>query len=83
MNAKISVFVICVETIIYLLVYKLHDCTFKLGHRITYGSCQAVSTTKQYNIELIELFDFELVSSHITCHRYVYIHSFFFYLINS
>ena len=29
MNAKISVFVICVETIIYSLVYKLHDCTFK------------------------------------------------------
>ena len=29
MNAKTSVFVICVETIIYSLVYKLHDCTFK------------------------------------------------------
>ena len=27
-NAKISVFVICVEVIIYLL-YNLHDCTFK------------------------------------------------------
>ena len=27
MNAKISVFVICVETMIYLL-YKLHDCIF-------------------------------------------------------
>ena len=30
MNAKISVFVICVEAIIYLLLYNLHNCTFKL-----------------------------------------------------
>ena len=29
MNAKISVFVVCVEAIIYLLLYSLHDCTFK------------------------------------------------------
>ena len=29
MNAKISVFIICVEAIIYLLLYNLHDCTFK------------------------------------------------------
>ena len=29
MNAKISVFVICAEAIIYLL-YNLHDCTFKI-----------------------------------------------------
>ena len=29
MNAKISVFVICVETIMYLLLYDLPDCTFK------------------------------------------------------
>ena len=28
MKAKISVFVICVEAIIYLLLYNLHDCTF-------------------------------------------------------
>ena len=28
MNAKISVFVICVEVIIYLLSYNLHDCIF-------------------------------------------------------
>ena len=27
MNAKISVFVICVKTIIYLLLYNLYDCT--------------------------------------------------------
>ena len=29
MNAKISVFVYCVEAIIYLLLYNLHDCTFE------------------------------------------------------
>ena len=28
MNAKISVFVVCVEAIIYLLLYNLLDCTF-------------------------------------------------------
>ena len=30
MNEKISVFVFCVEAIIYLLLYNLHDCTFKV-----------------------------------------------------
>ena len=34
MNAKISVFVICVETIIYLSLYNLHDCTFKIKQRL-------------------------------------------------
>ena len=29
MNAKISVFFICVEAIIYLPLYNLHDCNFK------------------------------------------------------
>ena len=29
MNAKISVFVIGVEAIIYLLLYNLHDCTIE------------------------------------------------------
>ena len=30
MNVKTSVFVICVKTIIYLLLYNLHDCTFNV-----------------------------------------------------
>ena len=30
MNKKISVFVICVEAIIYLLLHHLYDCTFNL-----------------------------------------------------
>ena len=29
MNAKILLFVICVEAITYLSLYNLHDCTFK------------------------------------------------------
>ena len=31
MNMKISMFVICVEVIMYLLLYNLHDYTFN-GH---------------------------------------------------
>ena len=34
MNVKISVFVICVEAIIYLLLCNLHDCTFKFSNLI-------------------------------------------------
>ena len=34
MNAKILVFVICVEKIIDSLLYNLHDCTFKKGLKI-------------------------------------------------
>ena len=29
MKVKISVFVICVEAIIYLVLYNLYDCNFK------------------------------------------------------
>ena len=41
MNAKISVFIICVEAIIYLLLYSLHDCTFKkqTGSKIKANTC--------------------------------------------
>ena len=34
MNAKVSVFVICVEAIIYLLLYNLHDYTLKYNLQI-------------------------------------------------
>ena len=34
MNAKVSVFAICVEAIIYLLLYNLHDCTFKYSEHL-------------------------------------------------
>ena len=32
MKAKTSVFDICVEAVMYLLLYNLHDCTFKFLH---------------------------------------------------
>ena len=35
MNAKISVFVICVEIIIDMLLFNLHDCTFKAKTLLT------------------------------------------------
>ena len=35
MNAKISVFVICVEAIIYWLLFNLHDSTFKIWALLT------------------------------------------------
>ena len=37
MNAKISVFVICVEAVICLLLHKLHDCTFKTLKKVLLG----------------------------------------------
>ena len=39
MNAKISVFVICVEAIIYLLLYNLHDCTFNFFKKELLHKC--------------------------------------------
>ena len=42
MNVKISVFVICVEVIIYLLLYNLHDSTFKLEACLKYRIIQNV-----------------------------------------
>ena len=41
MNAKTSVFVICIEAIIHLLLYNWHDCTFKV--------VSLISVTKSYN----------------------------------
>ena len=34
MIAKVSVFDICVEAIIYLLLYDLHDCTFSMSYYV-------------------------------------------------
>ena len=38
-NAKNSVFVICVEAIIYLLLYNLSDCTFKRTRKSLLRRC--------------------------------------------
>ena len=38
MNAKISMFVNCVEAMVYVLLYNLHDCTFKEQFRVNFKS---------------------------------------------
>ena len=43
MNAKTSVFVICAEAIMYLLLYNLTDCTFKYDAISVHGASNYVS----------------------------------------
>ena len=57
MNAKISVFVICVEAIMYLLLHNLHDCTFNLNYHID-----------KFNLYL-RLGNSNLVYMDIVCHN--------------
>ena len=45
MNANISVFVICVEAIIYLFLCDLHDCTFNMTVPLS-----AVALLYQYSL---------------------------------
>ena len=45
MNAKFSVFNIFVEAIIHLLLYNLHDCTFKYLRRVSPQSLQTFQLT--------------------------------------
>ena len=53
MNAKTSMFVICVEAIIYLLLCNLHDCTFKTlkQHYIFPASIKTFSKFKAKTME--------------------------------
>ena len=46
MNANTSVFVICVEVIIYLLLYNLHNCTFKFENSSSSNLTVGVSKKK-------------------------------------
>ena len=46
MKVKISVLVICVKTIIYLLLYNLHDCTFNFVNVIESAVCCVNVTTQ-------------------------------------
>ena len=57
MNAKISVFVICVAAIIYLLLYNLHGCTFKyqLGSLRSKNLLKVESKTYKNNIQILLL----------------------------
>ena len=58
MNVKISLFVICVETITYSLLHNLHDCTFHvtLGEcNVTEGSFFLCGRTDPCNLSSIQL----------------------------
>ena len=46
MNAKVLVFVVCVEAITYLLLYNLHDCTFKSWFK-TFNSKQKMQKAQK------------------------------------
>ena len=46
MNAKTSVFVVCVEAIVYLLVYNFHDCTFNHDGFLSYFMKNTISFLK-------------------------------------
>ena len=48
MNAKIPVSVICVEAIIYLLLYNLIDCTFKKCQDLQCECCKSLLLFKEY-----------------------------------
>ena len=55
MNATITVFIICVGAIIYLLLYNLHDCTFK--QPVLTAICHpATVTAGSYQIEIYSHF---------------------------
>ena len=49
MSAKISVFVICVKTMVYLLLYNLYDCTFKEGINLSISSSYFVEAVALYS----------------------------------
>ena len=54
MNAKISIFVICVKTIVHLSLYDLYDCTFKTCQQIyvecNLGVCRTLKTSLNESI---------------------------------
>ena len=54
MNAKISVFIICDEAIIYLLLYNLYDCNFNGRRNYFFHACKAYLELLQ--ISLMEFF---------------------------
>ena len=58
MNAKISVFVICVEAIIYLLLYNLRDCTFDIDKILTKYFNRSYRTPPQVFCILMNVHEF-------------------------
>ena len=47
MKAKVSGFAIYVEAIIFLLLYNLHDCTFKSGSHYSFALKKKVSNQER------------------------------------
>ena len=52
MNVKFSGFVICIEVIIYLVLYNLHDCTFKQQFLI--NSSVQIPLKLNKNLEILQ-----------------------------
>ena len=46
MNVRISVLLICVEAIVYLLLYNLRDCTFNNNHP-SQSACYEIADLQQ------------------------------------
>ena len=46
MNVRISVLLICVEAIVYLLLYNLRDCTFNINHP-SQSACYEIADLQQ------------------------------------
>ena len=55
MNAKISVFAICVAAIIYLLLYNLHDCTFNCQQIYALHTCFHCTSVFQFELWTLNL----------------------------
>ena len=51
MNAKMSVFFICVEAIIYLVLNNLRNCTFKVNETIARQNHYETHSFKNYTIQ--------------------------------
>ena len=56
MKAKILVFVICAEAIIYLLLYNLHDCTFNKTETFTARFFEKKNTRTNFQQVLYTVF---------------------------
>ena len=63
MSVEIQVFVICVEAVIYFLLYNLHDCTFNIFFLI-------VSYIPSWFLPKLFLY-FHWISCYLECWKYL------------
>ena len=66
MNAKISVFVICIKAIIYLLLYDVLDCIFKVNESqyITLFLVNG-SITKLFSTDCVNIYFFQSIVNYL------------------